>query len=259
MRTHLRSYALGGSAMVLVAAAVYGPAAANAAPSSLVQIPNSAYTLTPGETDLGSPSDWPVRLTLALNTRNQGQTDALAKAVSTPGNPLYGHYLSAWQVTALNSASESDDRAVTSWLRDAGFTITFNPSNHLIVDAVGTIASADKAFHSDFHVIQGSAAEAGFVFNAPLTPLFVPSKVNAVLNGFIGGFGAAKAKHLAQPLNSRKAESSDLARNTAAPHDVAGHEVDRQCPGCGHGGRRVEGGSSGPGVRQRDPVLELLG
>jgi len=215
MRNNLRAYVLGASAMALVAAAVYGPAAANANPSGLVQIPDSAYTLLPGETDLGTQSDWPVRLSLALNTRNQAQTDALAKAVSTPGNPQYGHYLSAWQINALNSPSESDARAVTSWLRNAGFTITYNPSNHLIIDATGTIASADKAFHSDFHVIQGSADEGNFVFNAPLTPLFVPSQVNASVNGFLDGFGTAKAKHLAQPLNSRKSESKDLAKNAA--------------------------------------------
>jgi subtilase family serine protease len=213
MRTHLRAYVLGASAAALVAAAVYGPAAANAHPSDLVQIPNSAYTLIKGETDLGAPYDWPVRLTLSLNTRNQAQTDALAKAISTPGNPKYGHYLSAWQINALNSPSESDARAVTSWLKGAGFTITYNPSNHLIIDAVGTIASADKAFHSDFHVIQGNADEGGFIFNAPLTPLFVPAQVNSAVDGFIDGFGTAKAKRLSHPLNSRQSESKDLAKN----------------------------------------------
>ena len=213
MRAHLRASVLGGTALALVAAAVYGPSA-SASPSGYVQVPNSTYTLLDGETDLGAIADYPVRITLALATRNQAQADALARAVSTPGNPRYGQFLSPRDVVRLNSPLESDARAVTSWLRGAGLTVTYNPANHLLIDATGTIAEADVAFRSDFHVVEGSPAEGYFVFTAPLSPLFVPSAVSSVINGFVDGFGSAK--HRAVPLNTRGSDSRDLARNAGS-------------------------------------------
>jgi subtilase family serine protease len=47
---------------------------------------------------------------------------AFAAAVSTPGNALYGHYLTPAQVMARYGPTQAQVRAVTSWLTGAGLT-----------------------------------------------------------------------------------------------------------------------------------------
>ncbi len=210
-----RTTVLGAAAVALTIGAVYVPAvSANASPSTYVPIPGSAYTLSPGESDLGAFPNDPVTFVLSLNVRNQAQEDALAKEISTPGSRRYGQYLSPDEVHARFGPSARDAATVTSWLRKAGLTIAYQPDNNLFITAQGTVAAADVAFKTDLHRIQASAGAGGYTFTAPVSPLYVPSSVNAVVSGFLEGIN--KPARRAQPLSTRGTDSHDLSQWSAA-------------------------------------------
>lgn len=59
--------------------------------------------------------------------------EAYATAVSTPGNPLFGHYLSPAAYTARFAASAGQARTVASWLRASGYTgVMTNPGRDFV-------------------------------------------------------------------------------------------------------------------------------
>jgi subtilase family serine protease len=206
----------GSAALAITVGALSAPSvAATATPSTSVEIPDSAYVLAPGETDLGAFPNDPVTFVLSMNVRNQAQADRLAKAISTPGSHEYGHYLSASEVRERFAPTDRDAAVVTRWLRDAGMTVAYDPSNHLFITAKGTVSAADKAFSTDIHKID--AADHSFQFSAPITPLFVPSSVNAVVSGFLEGIN--RPERLAKPMKAH-----------GDSHDIAGRSTTRTKP-----------------------------
>ncbi len=211
MRRPTRKAMWGSAALALTLAAAMAPSVgASATPPTSVEIPNSAYTLASNEKDLGVDLTLPAQFTVSMKMRNQAQADALAQAISTPGTRMYGRYLSAGEVRERFAPRDRDARAVTRWLSDAGMTVAYDPKNHLIITATGDVASADKAFSTDIHVVGGydDKGELAYAFIAPLTPLFVPSTVDAVIAGVFEGVN--KPGRFAKPMKSR-ADSHDIA------------------------------------------------
>ncbi|MCU1395053.1 MAG: serine protease [Ilumatobacteraceae bacterium] len=243
MYRHTRAFAL-GSAVILAAAAVSTSVAAAASPSNnngskggYVEVPNSAYVLQPGDTivDGQFPND-PVRFEGALKVRNEGAAAALALAVSDPANQSYGQFLSPSQYRQRFAATDSDARTVTGWLQGAGLNITYNPANHIMIAADGRVSQADVAFKTDIRRIQDSD---GFVFLAPVTPLFVPKAVVGIVDGFVEGINTPS--RLAQPQN---------ATNDGGQGDGSG----RDGTGRGHGhGNGKHSAHTTPPVPTPDP------
>jgi subtilase family serine protease len=117
-------------------------------------------------------------------------------------------------VHARFSPSDRDAATVTTWLRKAGLTIAYKPGNNLFITAQGTVAQADLAFRTDLHRILASADEGGYTFTAPVTTLYVPSAVNAVVSGFLEGIN--KPARRAQPMSTHGTDSHDLSRWSTA-------------------------------------------
>jgi subtilase family serine protease len=172
-------------------------ASASAADSGgYVEVPNSTYVLKADDTDLGVFPDDPVRFELALRLRNVDEAKARAYAVSDPTNEHYGEFMSPRDFRDKYAPTDESSRIVVSWLRKAGLTITYNPANHLLIEARGTVTAADKAFKTDLHRIQDKD---GVLFSAPLTPLFVPTNVDPIETGFVEGIN--KAARLLRPMH----------------------------------------------------------
>jgi subtilase family serine protease len=104
--------------------------------------PLDAYTGKPGWLK-SAPL---LRLRVYLSGR-PGRTTA-ALAVSTPGNPQYGHYLTAAQFRQRYGAAGTQIRTVSHWLAGQGMKITASNSHYIAVDA--TVAEADAAFGTRF-------------------------------------------------------------------------------------------------------------
>ncbi len=76
---------------------------------------------------------------------------AYATAVSTPGNALYGHYLSPAEVRARFGPSAAQISAVTAWLTGAGLTVTHVDDRVAGYVAVsGSVQAAAEAFGVTF-------------------------------------------------------------------------------------------------------------
>jgi subtilase family serine protease len=112
-----------------------------------------------------------VGFRIYLGWRNSAQAEALASAVSTPGNAQYGKYLTPAQFRQQFAPTQSDVTAVQQWLRDNGFTVDYTPGNNHYVAAEGTVAEANAAFGTTL----GSYTYQGKTLRAPESTLSVPA------------------------------------------------------------------------------------
>ena len=67
-------------------------------------------------------------------------------AVSTPGTPTYGKYLTSTRFRARFAPNASDVAAVRKFATDSGLSVTTVPENHAYVALQGTVAQVEKAF-----------------------------------------------------------------------------------------------------------------
>ena len=89
-----------------------------------------------------------LHLVVGLHLRNQDRLALLVKEESTPGNPLYGHYLTAAQSKAAFAPTSSEVQSVLTYLQRQGFTGLHVASNNLLITATGSAGQAEHAFHT---------------------------------------------------------------------------------------------------------------
>ncbi|WP_369395093.1 protease pro-enzyme activation domain-containing protein [Streptomyces sp. CG1] len=94
---------------------------------------------------------------------------AYAKAVSDPGSPLYGKYLSAKKAQARFGATKAQVTAVKSWLTSAGLKVTEVTQHYVAVS--GDVAAAEKAFGTQLH----NYAKGSATYRAPAQTASVPA------------------------------------------------------------------------------------
>jgi subtilase family serine protease len=117
-----------------------------------------------------------------LGWRNEGAVQALAKAVSSPSSPSYGHYLTPQQFRREFAPSQGDVNAVESWLRSQGFQVDYVPLNNHYVAAEGTVAQANAAFG----VTLNEYSYDGMTLRAPSSALTIPSSLAGVVESVVG-------------------------------------------------------------------------
>jgi subtilase family serine protease len=92
------------------------------------------------------PAGLRLRLTIALKPRDASALSAFATAVSTPGNPQYGHYLSVPRFAQRFGATSSQLAAVAASMRAGGLSVGTPTANHMMVPVSGTVAQVQNAF-----------------------------------------------------------------------------------------------------------------
>ncbi|NUR25722.1 MAG: S8 family serine peptidase [Catenulispora sp.] len=112
-----------------------------------------------GPADRGGP----VNVRIGLSGRDPRGLEEFARAVSTPGNPQYGKYLTPEQARERFGPTGGQVAAVREWLRTAGMHVT-EEAPHWI-DANGNAAAARRAFGSGMRTLAAPAAVAGAVAN----------------------------------------------------------------------------------------------
>jgi subtilase family serine protease len=134
-------------------------------------------------TSLGvTPATTPVRIGVTLALRHEAAAKALAVALSTPGTASYGRFLSPAEVRSRFGPSDASVTAVEKYLSSEGFTHIAAEPDGLIVDADGTAAIAQKAFHTS---LRSYALNGSTVF-ANATPALVPTSLSAIVSAVIG-------------------------------------------------------------------------
>ena len=118
--------------------------------------------------------------TVYLNAQDPAALAAYAKAVSSPGNALYGQYLTAGQAKSKFLATSAQVKAVQDWLTGAGLKIG-SSSQHAITVS-GNTAAIKKAFGTSLH----SYKVKGATVHAPSANAVVPADVSSLVLGVVG-------------------------------------------------------------------------
>ncbi|HEY7432342.1 MAG TPA: S53 family peptidase [Streptosporangiaceae bacterium] len=190
------------AAAVLAAGALgFGGLAAAPAAQALAQrapIPGThpAWATTHGHTAAPAVTSGTVSARVYLAGRDRAGLASFATAVSTPGNGLYRHFLTARQARARYAPAASQVAAVRAWLTSSGLRITkVNSQLGGYVAVTGTVAQASKAFGVSFGSFK---APNGHFYRAPVAAATAPA---AVAGDVLTVAGLDTAPHLARPMD----------------------------------------------------------
>jgi subtilase family serine protease len=131
-----------------------------------------------------------------LAGRNQAGLASYATAVSTPGNALYGHYLTPSQVRAAYGPTSAQVSAVQNWLTENGLTVT-NVKDEMggYVEVTGSVQEAVKAFGATFGMFKGPDGKKD---RAPVQAATAPA---GVAGDVLTVSGLDTANHFAKPTD----------------------------------------------------------
>ena len=122
-----------------------------------------------------------VTITVALKLRNTNQLESFIAHVNTPGDDLYGQFLTPAQFTATYGPLASQAQAVASYLKTAGFSNVKIAPNRVLVTASGTAALAQTAFNTTLmNYSVGGDTLFGYA-QQPMVPASLGGSVLAVL------------------------------------------------------------------------------
>lgn len=180
-----------GATATVAGIAVAGPggaAGAAPAPTAVEPLPGSvaAFAVHTKATGTVARSD---RLTIQVWLRPR--LDAamrFATAVSTPGSPLFRHYLSPGRYTDRFGATSREAGRVASWLQAKGFTHVRADAGRDYVRATAAVSKIDAAFQTRLKLYRESArANAGrYPLRANDRPVSVPASLAAGMLGVTG-------------------------------------------------------------------------
>jgi subtilase family serine protease len=193
MRSHLAAVA----AAALAAAGLTAIPAARAAHASPQR--QAIVGTQPGWAgqSLGPVTTGTVDANVYLTSRDAAGLTAYATAVSTPGNALYRHFLSAGQMLARYGPSSGEALAVESWARANGLTVTGTTGGIAsYVSVSGSVAAASRAFGVGFGLFHGPG---GGSYRAPEQDASVPA---SLASDVLDVSGLDNAPHYAKPMNN---------------------------------------------------------
>jgi uncharacterized repeat protein (TIGR01451 family) len=116
-------------------------------------LPDQVPDLVRGLTPLGSlPATNQLHLTLSLPLRNESAFDELIRQLYDPASPNYRKFITPAEFTARFGPTEPDYNTLLEFARTNGFQIVGTQPNRVLVDVVGTVATAEKVFGVNLHV-----------------------------------------------------------------------------------------------------------
>lgn len=128
-----------------------------------------------------SPST-PLRLVISLNLRNNTALNQYISAISTPGNALYGQYLTPTEFTADYGPTSEQVQLVTDYLSQQGFTNISVEPNNLMISADATAAQVEAAFNTQL----SQFTQAGRTVYANTAAAEVPSSLSGIVGAVLG-------------------------------------------------------------------------
>ena len=149
------------------------------------------------------------------------------RQVSSPGSPLYRHYLTDAQWVARFGPTTASVAKAESWLRQEGFSVGAVAKDRLFVAASGTAAKVERAFgvKLGYYKVNGHRVQ---LAKGTMT---IPSSLAGAISGTVG-------------IN-QYVETTSLARAGQSP--------------ASHGRARLPRACAARGIPQPPAVLGLLG
>jgi len=128
------------------------------------------------------PENESQNVVVVLKLRNRELLDDHVRALTSPGNPEFGRWLSREQILADYAPLPERADAVANYLTQAGFTDVRIEPNRLLVTATGTTTAIRQAFHTEL----GRFARDGREGIANVTEAQVPSDLSDTVLSVLG-------------------------------------------------------------------------
>ena len=143
------------------------------------------------------------RLTIQLWLAPRAAAAGFANAVSTPGNPLFRHFLSPSAYSARFGVTQAEAAAVASWLKSEDFTGITTDSGRDYVRATAPVLTIDTALkvRLQYYRATADANAGGFPLRANDRPISLPASIASSVIGVTGLNNAAPAMTYAKPGN----------------------------------------------------------
>jgi subtilase family serine protease len=202
-------------AATLVAGLTPAAAGATGTPQIAATVPHVAFR------DLGhaSPST-PVAIVVSLAYRNAAQLEQLIALQSDPRSPYYAHWLSSAQFNAAFAPTNAQYASVARSLQQNGFRVVRTYSNRSAIDAVGTVAVAERYFGTKIDRVQQPQSKLPRLAN--VRPAYVPAEVSGLVYA-VSGLNELSIFRTAHEQARRNRETAEaLRRYKAAQSDVFG-------------------------------------
>jgi subtilase family serine protease len=254
---------LGAFALI---AAIVGPSSATASSGGPVRL-GTAPSLPKGARIVGSvPTSTPMHVTVTLQPRDPAALQAFATEVSTPGSPLYRHYITPAEFAQRFGATANQVQAVDASLEAHGLSPGPPTANALSIPVNATAGAVARAFSLSLaHVSLPSGTTAIANQQAPSLDPAIASNVQAVL-----GLNTLSAAHplLVRPHNVHPLARPHVVTGGPQPCQAAsskgagagGYTADQIASAYGFSGLYGSGGAGGTpdlGAGQTVAVLEL--
>ena len=192
----LRAAMLAGAGTVLVAGVLSATASAQPSPRVPIAGTHPAWATSSVHMSSMVPSGT-VTANVYLAGQDKAGLAAYAAAVSTPGNALYGHYLSAAQVKARFGPSQAQISAVEGWLTSAGLSVTrVSPGIGGYVQVSGSLQQAQATFGVTFGTFRGPDKQ------ADRAPEQLASAPAGVASDVVSISGLDTARHFMKPADT---------------------------------------------------------
>jgi len=183
----------GCAALALIAAPVASAQIWRTSQGDRVAVEGSAPTWATTQAKVGRVDHSERRtVQVALALRDPVGAEALAKAVSTPGSPRHGRFLSAGEFTDRFAPTKSTVDRVAAWLRSQGLTVGAVSENRHFVEASGQVGQLEAAFGTTLSTYRHVTKNGTFTLAAPESPISVPRAVRGAVEAVVGLDDSAK-------------------------------------------------------------------
>ena len=172
----VRQLALAGSALALVTTL---PSLAASTGTTSWTLPSVVPSFAHGIPAAVEPATASVYVEVQLRGRDNAGLARFARAVSTPGNAAYRHFLTHAQLRARYAPTSTAANTVTGWLRTAGLTVDRVSADRDLVAAHGPAALVAAAFGTAFAQFDVD----GKLLRAPITEAHLPAVGRALCRG----------------------------------------------------------------------------
>ena len=219
MSSRSRATRRGLSALAVAAlstGALLAPTDANASPAPRHAYPGSVPAFVSASNDAGPAAATTVEGEVYLPLRDEAGAQAFANAVSTPGNAMYGDYLTPTQWIAQYAPTVSQFNAVKQYLEQSGATIWATPASREYIVFRMPAPATSSAFGTALHNYRVN----GKIVSAPSSAPSLPASVARLVSGIsLGSYRAS----LTTPSYAAPGAGT-TTRSTASPQAKTEHK-----------------------------------
>ena len=128
-------------------------------------------------------ADENIRLAVTLPIFNKAALTDYLQRLYTPGDPLYGQYLTPEAFAERFGPSQADYSAVAAYARANGLAVVATHSNRLVLDVAGPVSAVEKAFGTRLYNYQSPNRQ---IFRASETEPTLPTAIAQRVASIIG-------------------------------------------------------------------------